>query len=197
MGMTMREMINSVYGAYRLARFDPQGMDYLEQSPDGAIRSFWAAVVVLPAYILLVLARDGDTLTETPIGDALVIQSIAYIVGWTVFPVVMHLATKAINRKDKFAGFVSAYNWSSVIQVAIQLPVIALILTGMISEDTASGMGYGILILITAYLWFVFRTSLGISGLTAAGFVLLELFTTALVADYADWLMSLARDAAE
>ena len=38
------ESATSLYGAFRLARFDPHGMNYFNAGPSGFWRSFWAAV---------------------------------------------------------------------------------------------------------------------------------------------------------
>ncbi len=50
--MIVREAIVSLYGAWRLARLDRRGFEVFDQTPAGAIRSFFAAVLVAPMYAL-------------------------------------------------------------------------------------------------------------------------------------------------
>jgi len=47
-----REMMYALYGAYRLARFDAGGMRYFDASIDGFWRSFFAAVLIAPFYLI-------------------------------------------------------------------------------------------------------------------------------------------------
>ena len=51
MALTARETVYSIFGAYRLAMLDKSGLSYLDRSPEGAIRSFYAALIVLPALL--------------------------------------------------------------------------------------------------------------------------------------------------
>ena len=50
-----QEIVASLYGAWRLMRLDPTGMTYFNLSADGFWRSFFAAVIVAPAYVLFVV----------------------------------------------------------------------------------------------------------------------------------------------
>ena len=42
--ISLREVITALYGAYRLARFDPGGLGFYEVTVQGFWRSFFAAV---------------------------------------------------------------------------------------------------------------------------------------------------------
>ena len=55
--ITSREIVTSLFGAWRLAQFQADGLRYLDASREGARRSFWAAVIALPAAIPLTLIR--------------------------------------------------------------------------------------------------------------------------------------------
>lgn len=54
------EIATALYGAYRLARLDPQGMQYFDLSIGGFWRSFFAAVLMAPFFALLILLQAGE-----------------------------------------------------------------------------------------------------------------------------------------
>src|SRR3546814_10558058 len=47
-----QEIAYRTYGAWLLARFDAGGARYFDESPLGALRSFFAAALVAPAYFI-------------------------------------------------------------------------------------------------------------------------------------------------
>ena len=55
--VTSREVVAALYGAYRLARFDPSGLALFDATIAGFSRSFFAAVLVAPVYLVLLLIR--------------------------------------------------------------------------------------------------------------------------------------------
>jgi len=192
---TAREIVTSIRGVVRLALFDPRGMDALDRTPEGALRSFGAAVVVAPFYIALVAFRDGDNLADVPFGLDLLVQLIAYVVGWTAFPAISRELARVMGRLDDWPAMVCAYNWSAVVQIALQVPVTALAVSGAADDRDVAGAGIIALMAVTAYLWFIFRSSLRISGMTALGLVVVELTVTALIADHSAHILELAREA--
>jgi hypothetical protein len=192
MPLTVRELVRSIEGVVRLARFDPAGMACFDRTPDGALRSFWVAALLLPPYILLVAVRDGAELSEVPLALVLLVQGIAYVVGWTAFPAAMHLIARLIGRAGEYPGMVAAYNWSAILQIALQLPLLVLMMAGVIDGDGVMGYAFAVLAVIVVYLWFVLKTALNVSGVAAAGLVVLELVITALVSDYTNHILGLA-----
>ena len=93
-----RETGNAIFGAWQLAKFDVNGLQYFENTPAAFWRSFSAAVIVLPAYAILVLLRLADHPVAAGPFTVLVVQSIAYVIGWVAFPLVMNYVTRATNR---------------------------------------------------------------------------------------------------
>lgn len=197
MALSVSEIVRSVKGVARLARFDASGMAFLDTTPEGALRSFWVALLVLPPYILLIAVRDGGELSDLPLGYTLLVESLAYVVGWTAFPAVMHVVTRLLDRSNEYPAMVTAYNWSAVVQMVLQLPLIILMLAGIVDDDGSIGIAFIILAIIMVYIWFVLKASLRINGVAAAGLAVIELLTTALVSDYANHLLTLAADLAE
>ena len=189
MPLTAREVVTSVFGAYRLARFDRSGLDCMDRSPEGAWNSFYAAVIILPAYALLLTIRLWDQVQDTPLIQVVAVQAIAYVVSWTAFPVVMHSVARMIGRSSRYLDFLCAYNWSSVVQMAVYLPVVVLSATGALPAALSEGLVFGVMKAMLTYQWFVLRTALDVPGATAAILVMLDLFLAALITDFADGLL--------
>lgn len=189
MTLTLRETAYSVFGVLRLACFDPTGMDYLDRSALGALRSFWAAAIVLPGYVVLVALDDGGRLTQAPLLPALMVEAIAYVVGWTAFPLLMHYLSGLIGRGSRYTGYLCAYNWSAVVQVVVFVPVALLSRAPFL----APGLGPALLgvatIAVLVYQWFIARTALELPGGAAASIVFLDVLVSALLSGFADSLL--------
>ncbi len=180
--ITVSEVAHGIYGAWRLAHFDQTGMTYLDKSIDGFWKSFFAAVIVLPAFIvLLALARDSqpEAMTGAPIVRVVFIEAIAYVLAWVAFPLMMVVVADLLDRRERYIGFIVAANWSSVIQVAVLLPAAAIF--------AASGGAPALLLYVAVwgailvYAWFIAKTAMDLTGLAAAGLVLLSVIIEMLI----------------
>src|SRR3546814_9955248 len=58
------EIFYRVFGAWLLARLDATGAQYLDESPQAALRSFFAALLVAPAVTVTVLFAHGEVPPE-------------------------------------------------------------------------------------------------------------------------------------
>lgn len=170
--ITINEVSSAVYGAYRLAKRDPGGMAYFDLSAEGALKSFYAAALIIPFEFARLTANRWEFLTETDsIPTWFVLESLVYVIDWTLIPVLMIPVARWIDRWDRFCEFVAAYNWSHVIITAAFLPLHTLRLTGLIPLGLFQFLGMGLLFAALFYLWFVFKVSLKISGGMAASLV--------------------------
>ena len=116
-----RELASSVYGAFRLATFHEDGMDAFNVSMRGFWRSFFAALLIAPVYLVFP-ANSTASRTETldPVHDALV-NVLAYVIGWVAFPLAMITVTRMLGREERYVGYIVAYNWSAVPQILLLL----------------------------------------------------------------------------
>ncbi len=173
--ITTRDVTVALYGATRLAKGDPHGIDFFDDTVEGFWRSFWAAVLVAPPYLLL-LAFDlsGATIHSGPLRVFLV-ESIAYVIGWTAFPVVMFYLCEAIGRQDRYFRYISATNWATVLQVTLYLFVTAVIATGILPSGLALGASLAAHLALAVYGWFIARVGLILSAAGAAGVVALDI----------------------
>lgn len=160
-------------GAWRLARADARGLSEFNATIAGFWRSFLAAVLCAPAYILiLTIDHAQQPPSDASDGRLIAVHAIAYVIRWTAFPLAMTSVARALGRESAYTLFIVASNWASVLKVMLLLPVFAL---------AASGIApFGMLpllatIAVLLYQWFIARRALDITGTQAAAVVGLDL----------------------
>lgn len=186
---TLGEILKALYGAYRLARGDPGGMAWFDLSLRGYWRSFRAAAVVLPLFLLLQSVRYGVDHLTVSLWRYMAVELIAYVTGWVAFPVLMIDVSRRIERPQRYLGFIIAYNWAAVLQNALYLTVAMLSVSGLLTG------GGGILVLfalvaIIIYSWFVAKTALQITAPAAAAVVAIDFFISFVINMYAEGLLN-------
>ena len=184
----LSEVFNALYGAYRLARLDPSGMTYFNLSEEGFWNSFKAAAIILPLFTLLMLVRYAVDELDTPLWRFLSVEFIAYVTGWVAFPVLMIGICRQFERLHRYAGFIIAYNWASVLQNALYIPIAILSVSGQLTG------GAGVIVLaamvaIIFYNWFIAKTALEIPGPAAAAVVLVDFVASFAINMYAEGLI--------
>lgn len=166
------EIARSVQAALLLARGDPRGMALLDLSVEGFWRSFAAAVIVAPAYILVLL--DQYRLLgwpEHPWPTA-VAETASYLLGWVAFPLAAILLTRLLGLSARYVPLIVANNWSTVVQVALYT---AVVLVGMIlPAQLRTTALFAATLAVLTYQWFVIRTALATTGVIALGLVVID-----------------------
>ena len=167
------EIAYAFYGAWRLAHLDASGLKYFDTSLDGFWKSFFAAVLVAPAYALIVVTEiTGPGVGETAgVARIFVVEVLVYVILWVAFPLVMYHLAQQIDRSDNYKGFIVAQNWASLIQMLVLLPVVLLSIGGILPEPVLGLMGFVVSLLVLGYMWFITRCALNVSGAAAIGIV--------------------------
>jgi hypothetical protein len=174
--LTLAEIGPATFGAWRLACRDPNGMRYFDTSLEGFWRSFYVAILAAPFTGLLIYFNLTGTGVKVA-GDwfhILAGETIGYVIGWTAFPLAMFYLSEAIGRRDKYLGFIVAYNWSTVVQLAVILPPAFIYWLGVLPHLPAVLLLAAGNIALLLYEWFIVRTALSLPGLAAAGIVALD-----------------------
>ena len=167
------ELWQALYGAWRLACVDRQAMRYFDLSHHGVWRSFWAAVFCYPGFLLLLWLRlDADTLAQAGLARIFLIETIGYVVAWCAFPLVAIGICRWIGREDQGFEFVTAYNWSQILQTAFFVLMAAISLP--LPDSTATALGRLALIAMLVYEWFIAFVAVGAGGWIAAALVFLD-----------------------
>jgi hypothetical protein len=174
-----RELAIGVYGAWRLLHFERAAIQYFDSTIDGFWKSFYAALVVIPAVIvlrLLFLSDNPDIAAAAGSSRIAIVFTIDYVYQWVLFPLVMINIAEGIGRGREYTAYIVARNWSQVVQVAIILPAAVFFVLSGSGESS-----FGRAVLIAAHMatwvygWFIARSALDISGIAAALIVLVEL----------------------
>jgi hypothetical protein len=166
----------ALVGALRLARGDRGGLECFDRSLDGFWRSFRAAVIAYPFYLMLLAMRV--TVAEWERSGGLLIatvETIAYVIAWAAFPLIMLTVTQWIGRRHRYFDFMVAYNWSQVPQSALFVLVGLETESGMLGDAPAQLIEVAAAIAVLVYEWFIARVALDTSAAVAALVVFVDL----------------------
>lgn len=180
-GVPSGEVARSLFGAWRLLRWDPAGTQFFDGTRGACIRSFWAAAIAAPLYAVITAISFTPSPTADPVRVMLVF-AIGYVVMWTAFPLAMLYVAELLGRSQQYFRFIAVYNWAAVLQYTIVL--LATIAADLMPPALGGALAFGALVFTLVYEWFIARTVLQIGLLPAAGVisvdVVLSLFINAI-----------------
>lgn len=183
--IAMGEVASGVYGAWLLARRRPEGLNWFDATPEGYWRSFWAAVLVAPAFLVLELLTGG--FGQAPGLRSVLVQLIAYVIDWVAFPLLMVFVADTLDRWPDYRRYIVAYNWSAVVQMAVLLP--AAVLAVVLPSGPTLLLMQGVTIVLLVYRAYVAHVALKVNLGTAAGIVLMDVLLSGLTKVASDRLM--------
>ncbi|MEM7043705.1 MAG: hypothetical protein AAF543_12915 [Pseudomonadota bacterium] len=181
-----QEIFASLYGAWRLACFDESGMSHFNISVEGFWRSFFAAVILAPFYMLSIgqdfmLPEGGFSFW------AAMVHFLTYAVSWILFPLVAFFATDLLGLGQRFTALVVAVNWTSVL--IFGLLTISFGLVAMVQQAVAELALFILTTALIVYHWFVIKTALDSTAAIAIAFVLFNFLLGAMLHQVADRLI--------
>ena len=186
--LSLREASYALFGAWRLAHFDLQGTAYFDRSKHGALRSFWVAAILLPAYVIMVLLH----LIERPaaLGPAalVLVHGVAYLIGWTAYPVAVLWLARLLDREAEGFGYIAMYIWSQLLVMVVVLPISALRVGQMLPEGLTGLLELLVNLAVMAYLWFIARAGLRLGPFAAMGLVAVDLTLSMIILGITDHL---------
>jgi hypothetical protein len=164
------EMRAGLRGALLLARGRVEGIALMPITATGAKRSFWAAVLCLPVFLLLRLVFSDAPIT----GRGLVAELCGFVAGWAGYGLATLPMAMAAGRGPLWPRFLATWNWTSLVQYGVILLLgllTAVGLPGWLGQGLElAGLGYALWL-----QWFATGLALQVSGGRAAGFVLMDL----------------------
>src|ERR1700719_3495929 len=172
----------AVIGALRLAGGARGGLSSFDRSLDGFWRSFRAAVISYPLYLVLLSMRV--TVGEWERSGALLIitvETIAYVIAWTAFPLMMLIVAQRIGRPHRFFDFMVPYNWSQLPQSALFVLVGLETESGVLGAQPAQAIEVAAAIAVLVYEWFIARVALDTTAGGAVFVVLVDLLLGVLI----------------
>lgn len=183
--ITLKEIRTALTGVVDLARGDIIGLVYFDGSVRSLWRSFWAAVIVAPAWILL-LALEEQPMTAGPL-SMIAVHTIDYVLLWTAFPLMLHEILSRRGQTDRFCLYVSIRNWAAVIETPAML--FAAAFAAAVPFDGAQLLPLFVMAAVFAYEWFLARVGLGVSLGAAAAVAGLDFLLSLIIQLIADFML--------
>ena len=181
--LSMAEAKSAIYGAFRLFLRDGAGANYLRSDGPALLKSFWAAVIVLPGWFLLDYFTQSGVWLNVPLFPGLVMELAGYSMIWTVWPLFMLMVVKFLDLDDRYNLYIVAQNWMAVPSVILYLVAIGGATILQLSAGTVYFVGFVSQIWVLFYHFFVVRVTLQVSVLMAIGFVLANFFLNIMLLD--------------
>ena len=176
------ELQLALTGCLRLARGDRGGLSCFDRSLDGFWRSFRAAVICYPLYLVLLAMRVSVAEWQTSGGWRIVmVETIGYVVAWVAFPLLMLNVVRWIGREHRFFEFMVPYNWCQVPQSALFVLLGLESASGVLSTQASQAIDIVAALATLIYEWFIARVALDTTGLIAVFVVLVDLVLGVLI----------------
>jgi hypothetical protein len=154
-------------GVLMLARGQAHGAMLIEDTPEGAARSFWSAAICLPGFLALVMLDWAEDPPAAGVAYALLVQIVAHAAGWAGFAVASQALAQAAGRGAEWPHFIAAWNWANVVQylllLAVSLPPLLGLPQPLASALAVATLGYQLWL-----VWFLAKTTLRSGGLAIA-----------------------------
>lgn len=169
-------MLCGLRGALELARGRPQGVAWFGGTEDAALRSFWAAALALPVFLLIRLLLEP---LMPPTLRGLVAEGAGYVIAWTAYALISRSVAQRLGRTGDWPRFIAAWNWLTALQYGL---VLVVSLAGrLLPAGLQDALSLGIVAYTLWLEWFVARLALRLPGLPATALVLLDVLLSVLV----------------
>lgn len=181
--MNWADAARQIRGAFRLGQRNPAGLADLDTSLDGYWRSFWAALLVLPSYVAMVVTEPPSTLGYGPLAGFLA-DAIAYVVFWTSMPVLMLHVTRLFDRQQRYTAYVVADNWAQIPQTYLMSLVSVVGYADLLSDGLQSIFGLVAVLWILVFKFWVARLTLDIRAGQAMAIVMLDIAVGLMISSF-------------
>jgi len=162
---TWEELRSALVGSVRLAKGDRGGLACFDRSLDGFWRSFLAAFLSYPFYLVLLTMRVSLAEWDAAGGvRIIVIETIGYVIAWVAFPLVMLPVTRWIGREHRFFDFLVPYNWCQLPQSVLFVLVGLESESGILGDPAAQAIEVAAAIAVLVYEWYIARVALETTG---------------------------------
>jgi len=169
---SLSEIADALRGAIRLAQLDAAGLRYFDRTLGGFWRSFFAAVLIAPVRVVLVI-WSGEVPSGTGLVRAIAVETIAYAVSWLIYPFAMLFVVDLLRRRERYFDYMVPYNWANVPAAGLFLIVAAV--GSLLPDQVYLFVSLMAFVSVLIYQWFIARVGLVVSATAAVALVLLDL----------------------
>jgi len=165
----------AVGGALRLACGDRSGLGFFDTTVAGFRRSFRAAAICYPLYLLLLATHIAPAKWDQyGVPSILAVETIKYVIAWVAFPLVVLPVADLLDRGGRAFAFLTVYNWSQIPQFLL-FTIIGLDgASGLLPLSAAQSIELVAFLGVLLYEWFVARVALGATAAQAALIVIID-----------------------
>lgn len=114
----------SVRGAIRILRLDPDGLDDFNLTLAGYWRSFYAALFLLPLYLVYLQALPIPK--GVGVGRYWLIEAINYPLAWTLWPLFAIYVCVSVGVARRYTTYIIIHNWAQVFLFGGQMLLVVL-----------------------------------------------------------------------
>ena len=151
-------------GAWKLFRRDPSGVLVFGTTPAAFWQSFWCAAIVAPAFVVLLLLIPDPFRIDASVHRTIVVEAIAYSIGWTAWPLAAHWISGIAGFRDRYIPYIVAYNWSSGPQLFLLLSVFTLGALFNAPPSLIALVNLVAVVWLLAYHGYIVRQMTGVGG---------------------------------
>lgn len=187
--ITIPEAFTGLFAAWRLFLRDERATALFDGTAEGALKSFYCALIVLPGYLLVVGYAHVPTGEEVDWLRFVLVEAIAYVASWTVWPLAMFYAARMLDRSGSYFLYVAAFNWASGPQILIVLAVLFLAVSGLVSREILAIANLAALVVILLYHLFIIRVTLKLTFVVGLGLVVSEAMVSQIVIHVRDAML--------
>jgi hypothetical protein len=187
----LNEVTRGVFIAWRLFLWDRNAVALIDDSPGGALKSFWCALLIVPLIFINwglqagtpdnVPGSFGVLVEKAGLGRTLTVQVIFYVIHWTAWPLIMHWLAAFLHSGRHYCRYLAAYNWSQAIAAVLTVLFAVINFSGAASGQFMVLISLAILTVMWAYHWFILRVALEVNGGFAAVLVAAEFILSVII----------------
>lgn len=183
-----QEVVRSLFAAWRIARFDANAMSYFNLSLEGFWRSFAAALIVLPFFLLisgLQVAYVNEQQAGVPSAQMaaedmsmfgfLFIEIISFAAIWAAWPLLMIPVSRFFKLDANYVPYIIAANWGAVLQFALVMVAQLLLFSKLLPSQLGSILFIMAYLTALYYTYLIARAGLKCDAMTAIGLVVLSM----------------------
>jgi len=183
---TLCEIRDGLLKTGPLFLFRTDAADELEATIPAALRSFSVYWLTLPFGVASGWIFDRIYIAAYGVDKPLYF---AYAVMGAILSALFSIfLTFAITRMEglqaNYPRYVVAMNWSSLWVVAVSVPLIALVQSGLLNKEQIAELGTGIFLVNLVYAWFFAWQALKVNPLVAMGVATASMAPATVVGDF-------------
>lgn len=186
------EVVQSLTGAWELFLDRPDAMRFFDVSADGFWRSFYAIILIVPAYALIAISERSRILAEPLVaagfeGSIFVVnKGVTLAFDWITLPIVLALAAPTLGVSRNYAAFIVARNWCAVLSIALFSVLHLMFLLGIAGSNAASIMALVLLVVVIRYNFLIARRALNANIGLAIGVIIADFAISLAIVGTAD-----------